>query len=362
MDRATTSAASTPHRSALVKRRSKSKSHRQSYRSCSGGAASRIGLTPALTARRLNTSRKAPKSLNITERVNAEHLALLVKTKWKLCYATPLYQFRHTMLKSYARQLSAFIVAEKQRGLAVEVEGAQNHFRASFSVLQGLAEADDPETILIQIHSKPLFSSSEEPQRCVWSGWLSCINGNLDYLHSLPQGFTCLPLFGSSGTEVLTTLVKSWCQKTFDCSFGPLEINYTSLQWFMALLTNCHTESNIQHLKMIWSIPVEPPLQVAFTVSPQDAWELWSSVRTATRDLADPGGCIDFEEVERFTQGLKSHFYRHFRLDLSAGSLKEVSTALGGASINGRVKISNSRYMITTLALLTECALLKMPI
>ncbi|KAF3857246.1 hypothetical protein F7725_009105 [Dissostichus mawsoni] len=63
-----------------------------------------------------------------------------------------------------------------------------------------------------------------------------------------------------------------------------------------------------------------------------------------------------------FMQGLKGHFIRHFRLDLSAGSLKEVSTALGSAKHSGRIKFSNSKYMITTLMLLTECALLKMPI
>lgn len=55
----------TPTDSVVVQRRSKSKSYRLSYRSCLG-AASRLGLTPALTGRRLNTSRRAPKSHSIT--------------------------------------------------------------------------------------------------------------------------------------------------------------------------------------------------------------------------------------------------------------------------------------------------------
>lgn len=75
-----------------------------------------------------------------------------------------------------------------------------------------------------------------------------------------------------------------------------------------------------------------------------------------------PQGSIDIEEVMRFIQSLKSHFYRHFRLDVSAGCLSQVSTGLGSAKASGRIKISNSRYMITTLMLLTECALLKLPI
>ncbi|XP_022602241.1 centromere protein L [Seriola dumerili] len=368
MERPHNSVARTPLNSVIVQRRSKSKNYRQSYRSCLG-AASRFSLTPALTARRLNTSRRAPKSHNITEKVNPEHLALLLKMEWKLSYVTPLYQFRHTQLKSYSRQLSAFIAAEKQQGMAVEVEGSHSSFRVSFSVVQGMTETDDDaETVLIQIHSKPLFAGQDEPQRSVWSGWLTCINGNPDYLRSLPKDFICLPLFGSSGPEGLTALVKSWFQQNFDCCFGPLEISHTSLQWLVALWTNCHTESSIQHLKMIWTLPVVPPLQITYTVNPQDAWELWSSVRkdrqeeNEGREQVEEGGSIDIEEVMRFMQGLKSHFYRHFRLDLSAGSLKQVSTALGSAKDSGRVKISNSRYMITTLTLLTECALLKMPI
>ncbi|KAM4710709.1 centromere protein L [Anableps anableps] len=351
--------------SGVVKRRSKSRSYRRSIRTCFS-VASRLGLTPALTTQRINTSRKAPKSQNITEKVNPEHLALLVKTEWQLSYVTPLYQFRHTQLKSYSRQLSAFIAAEKQQGLAVEVGGLQSTFKVSFSVLQGLAETnDDPETVLIQVQSKPLFARQDEPQKTVWSGWLSCINGNPEYLHSLPKDFTCLPLFGSKGSEGLSSLVKSWLQRTFDCCFGPLVISQTSLQWLAALWTNCHMESNIQNLKMNWTLPVVPPLHVTFTVNSNDALELWSSVRKNSLEKSkgtEEEGCIDVEEVTRFMQGLMSHFYRHFRVDLSAGDLNQVSTALGSAKLNGRIKISSSRYLISTLSLLTECALLKMPI
>ncbi|XP_059184088.1 centromere protein L [Centropristis striata] len=356
MERHRTSVPRTPLNSIAVQRRSRSKSYRLS--------SSRLGLTPALTARRLNTSRKAPKLQNITEKVNVEQLALLVKTEWRLSYVTPLYQFRHTQLQSYSRQLSAFIAAEKQRGLAVEVEAAQNTFRACFSVVQGMTELEnDAETVLIQIHSKPLFGRQDEPQKPIWSGWLTCINGNPEYLRSLPKDFICLPLFGSSGAEGLTTLVKSWFQQSFDCCFGPLEISQTSLNWLMVLWTNCHNDSNIQHLKMIWEIPAVPPLQVTYTVNPEDAWDLWSSVRKGKEGEEETDeDSIDIEEVMRFVQGLKSHFYRHFRLDLSAGSLSQVTTALGSAKSGGRIKISNSRYMIAILALLTECALLKMPI
>lgn len=200
-----------------------------------------------------------------------------------------------------------------------------------------------------QLHSKSLFAKQDEPQKSVWSGWLACINGKPDYLHSLSKDFVSLPLFGSSGPEVLTSLVKSWFQQMFDCCFGPLEINQTSLQWLLALWTNCHTESNIKQLKMIWNIQAVPPLHVTYTVNDDDAWELWSSTRKAAEEKNEGGeeseeeSCIDMEEVTRFMQGLKSHFYRHFRLDLSAGSLSEVSTALGSAKFSGRIKVRSHR-------------------
>uniref|UniRef100_A0A3B5MVE9 Centromere protein L n=1 Tax=Xiphophorus couchianus TaxID=32473 RepID=A0A3B5MVE9_9TELE len=264
--------------------------------------------------------------------------------KGTLSYVTPLYQFRHTQLKSYSRQLSAFIAAEKQEGLAVEVGGLQNTFKVSFSVLR---------------------FRQEDPPKTVWCGWLSCINGNPEYLQSLPKDFTCLPLFCSKGAEDLSSLVKSWLQRTFDCCFGPLDINQTTLQWLAALWTNCHMETNIQNLKMIWTLPVLPPLQVTYTVDSDDVLDLWRSTRESSAEKsreAEDEVCIDFSEVTRFMQGLMSHFYRHFRVDLSAGELNQVSSALGSAKVNGKIKISSSRYLISIFSLLTECALLKMPI
>lgn len=88
----------------------------------------------------------------LKEKVDPEQLALLVKTEWQLSYITPLYLFRHTQLKSYSRQLSAFIAAQKLQGMAVEVEGPQDHYKVSFSMVPGMVEAgDDAETVLIQV-------------------------------------------------------------------------------------------------------------------------------------------------------------------------------------------------------------------
>ncbi|XP_051914848.1 centromere protein L isoform X2 [Hippocampus zosterae] len=282
------SVARTPN--SVVHRKSKIKSYQQSYQSMT--AASRLCLTRALTSLRFKTSRTAPKSDNMLDKVDPRQLASLMKTEWQLSYVTPLYQFRYTQLKSYARQLSAFMAAEKQQGVAVD-DGATQSFKVSFSVVHGLVETDyDAETILIQIYSKSFSAGQNEHQKPVWKGWLACVNGNRDYMNSVPKEFISLPLFGSSGTEALTALVKSWFQKNFDCCFGSLEINHISLQWLVALWTNDHAESNIKQLKMIWTLPVKPLLQVTYAVNPVDAWELWCSVKG---DRPELGGSISGE-------------------------------------------------------------------
>ncbi len=87
----------------------------------------------------------------LQNKVDPEHIALLVKNEWKLSYVTPLHHFRHTQLKSYSKHLAAFIVAEKQKGVAVEV-GLEVGFKVTFTAVIGLAETDeDAETVFIQV-------------------------------------------------------------------------------------------------------------------------------------------------------------------------------------------------------------------
>lgn len=78
-----------------------------------------------------------------------------MQKEWQLSYVTPLHHFRHTQLRSYSRQLLAFIVAEKQQGLAVALEGAESSLKVVFSVVEGMAMTDDDaDTVLIQVSTK----------------------------------------------------------------------------------------------------------------------------------------------------------------------------------------------------------------
>ncbi|KAF4089793.1 hypothetical protein AMELA_G00070730 [Ameiurus melas] len=301
---------------------------------------------------RIPTSREAARSQNIISKVDPEQVALLVKHEWKLEYVTPLYQFRHAQLKSYSKHLASFIVAEKQQGYAVEV-GTETGLKVTISTIPGMAETeDDAETVFVQIHSKPTFGA--DALKSVWCGWLTCVNGDREYLRSLPPDFVSLPLFCSSGSEALTALVKSWFERTFDCNFGPLFLNSTTMKWLAALWTGCHPSNNIRYLKLSWTMPTQPPLDIMYTVNPQDAWELWNSIH-------GEDARIHVDEVQRFMNGLETHLFRHFKIYLSAGTLMKVSTFLGSAHHHGKIKIGSSDYISTLLTLLTECALQRTP-
>lgn len=185
----------------------------------------------------------------------------------------------------------------------------------------------------MQIHSKPLIAS--DAPKSVWCGWLTCVNADPEYLTSLPSDFVSLPLFCINGPDHLTSLVKSWFERTFDCSFGLLCLNSTTLNWLAALWTGCHPNSDIRYLKLAWTMPSQPPLDIDYSIDPRDAWGLWSSIHTAD----DTDECINFEEVQCFMNGLETHFFRHFKIYLSAGTLMKVSTALGSANHDGKIKV-----------------------
>lgn len=201
--------------------------------------------------------------------------------------------------------------------------------------------------IFFQIHSKPTFGADD--LKPVWCGWLTCVNGDREYLRSLPPDFVSLPLFCSSGSEPLTALVKSWFERTFDCNFGPLFLNSTTLNWLAALWTGCHPSSNIRYLKLSWTMPTQPPLDIMYTVNPQDAWELWNSIHAENGE----DDRIHVDEVLRFMNGLETHLFRHFKIYLSAGTLTKVSTFLGSAHHHGKIKVRSMIFPLIFILLVS---------
>nr|XP_039315992.1 centromere protein L isoform X2 [Saimiri boliviensis boliviensis]XP_039315993.1 centromere protein L isoform X2 [Saimiri boliviensis boliviensis] len=95
--------------------------------------------------------RKIPHCSQLQEDVDPQKVAFLLHKQWTLYSLTPLYKFSYSSIKEYSRLLNAFIVAEKQKGLAVEV-GEDFNIKVIFSTLLGIKGTQkDPEALLVQI-------------------------------------------------------------------------------------------------------------------------------------------------------------------------------------------------------------------
>ncbi|EHA99739.1 Centromere protein L [Heterocephalus glaber] len=317
--------------------------------------------------------RKIPQCSQLQEDVDPQKVAFLLHKQWTLYSLTPLYKFSYTNLKEYSRLLSAFIAAEKQKGLAVEV-GEDFNIKVIFSTLVGIKGTQrDPEAFLVQvlfisntcflgertcisllwklwILSKSQLPSQNREGKVLWTGWFCSVCGD-SLLETVSEDFTCLPLFLANGTESNTAIIRTWFQKTFDCYFSPLAINAFNLSWMAAMWTACKMDRYMATTEFFWSVPCSPQsLDISYAIHPEDAKALWDSVHKT------PGEVIQ-EEVDLFMDCLYSHFHRHFKIHLSATRLVRVSTSVASAHTDGKIKILCHKYLIGVLAYLTELAI-----
>ncbi|XP_063483440.1 centromere protein L isoform X2 [Symphalangus syndactylus] len=272
--------------------------------------------------------RKIPQCSQLQEDVDPQKVAFLLHKQWTLYSLTPLYKFSYSNLKEYSRLLNAFIVAEKQKGLAVEVG----------------------EDFNIKILSKSQLPSENREGKVLWTGWFCCIFGD-SLLETVSEDFTCLPLFLANGAESNTAIIGTWFQKTFDCYFSPLAINAFNLSWMAAMWTACKMDHYVATTEFLWSVPCSPQsLDISFAIHPEDAKALWDSVHKTPGEVTQ-------EEVDLFMDCLYSHFHRHFKIHLSATRLVRVSTSVASAHTDGKIKILCHKYLIGVLAYLTELAI-----
>ncbi|XP_060630366.2 centromere protein L [Anolis sagrei] len=279
-------------------------------------------------------------------------IGFLLSKQWTLYSVTPLYKFSYEKLQTYSRQLSIFIVAEKQKRLVVEAE-PDLVYKVKFSSLSALKMTEhEKESVLIQIIQRSKVATEDEGEKVVWAGWFCCTCGD-DILETVMEDFTYLPLFLVHGAKGLTDLVETWLQQMFDCCFGPLQISPISLAWMAAMWSNFSMDSRTVETELTFSVPCAAyPLDISYSIHPEDIKALWDSIQSKEWEVCQ-------EEVELFMECLYKHFHRHFKIYLSATRLVKVSTPVACAHSAGKIKIFQAQHLIRVLFLLTELAILK---
>ncbi|XP_057576693.1 centromere protein L-like [Hippopotamus amphibius kiboko] len=89
--------------------------------------------------------KKIPQCSQLPEDVDPQKFSFLLHKQRTLYSLTPLYKFSYTNFKQYSKLLNAFIAAEKQKGLAVEV-GEDFNIKVIFSTLLGMKGTERPHT------------------------------------------------------------------------------------------------------------------------------------------------------------------------------------------------------------------------
>uniref|UniRef100_A0A8C5R9R2 Centromere protein L n=1 Tax=Leptobrachium leishanense TaxID=445787 RepID=A0A8C5R9R2_9ANUR len=279
------------------------------------------------------SKRRIPQNAPLEETLDPSKAAYILQKQWNLYSVTPMHQFSYKNLKDYAKLLSAQILAEKQKGVAFEV-GTELVMRASFTCLPGLkGKASDSRAVLVQVATKPPFSKPGTEDKIVWSGWFCCVHGEDDILEMLPETMICLPLFLVHGTETLTATIGSWFQKSFDCCFSKLTVSSRDLAWMTALWTAYDTPEHVAATELVFSVPVEPHMDISYAIHPDDLKSLWNDVHKGQDE-------VTAEEVDGLFHCLYIHFFRHFKIQLSKTHLVKVSTSIASAHCDGKIKVA----------------------
>ncbi|XP_070602889.1 centromere protein L isoform X2 [Erythrolamprus reginae] len=281
-------------------------------------------------------------------------IQFIVTKQWTLKSVTPLHKFSYGQLRQYSKQLSNIITAQKEKRLVLDGE-TDSMFQAKFSSFSVLKNKGKKQTaVLIEIMQRPQMGDDEEEKenKVVWMGCL-CYACTSDFVETLPEDFTCLPLFLVHGAQSYSNIVETWFQQTFDCYFSPLHITPIYLAWMAAIWSGCDMDRYTHATELTFSVPCLPyPLDISYAIHFEDAKTLWDSIHSIQ-------GEVKQEEVELFMNSLYKHFHRHFKIYLSATQLVGVSTSVASVHSLGKIKIHHTQYMMGVLSLLTELALSK---
>ena len=280
----------------------------------------------------------------------------LVGKTWRVYRISPLYDFHYTTasFKTYAKSLSAFLEAETQAAkVAVDLvtDNAAGKFRVDFKSMKQLAisESDSP-AVEITISSKN--SSGKRPNTPILTA-LFCSLGN-DSGHQVTGAkFTYLPVCLIRGPAALSRCFNSGMEAMFDCKISPMNFSSMDFAWFVSLWAGVALTEYTRPIELCYSLPasVKGLNRILYNIKAKDAKAIWNCVHEKGSPL------FTEKESDTFMKALETHFYHHFKVDLSRLPLSRIGTSIVLVGSKGRLKLLQPKYVKHILQQITQTAL-----
>ncbi|XP_072015052.1 centromere protein L-like [Amphiura filiformis] len=322
---------------------------------------------PSWPIRRYTPYSKTPRSRKLNTRMgriertpvvggdSETDLKKLVNKTWHVYQVTPLADFKQdaASLRKYSKHLSAFLQAESQKGIGVDVENIVGD-RAVFSLMQGLASSpDDSEAVELVVKVKSqanvgAASSTRETLHAI----LCSVGADINRKETLHDSLAMLPVLIMKGTVAVSTCVIKWLESQFDCHIKRMTFNQMKLAWIIPIWAGAGLEDVSKPIELQYTVPkdIEGLNTITLTVEHQDAQTLWESVHDGSSNE------VSGEEIAAFIKSLEAHFFYHFKIHLEGMSLTRIGTPLAFMGCEGRIKIFQGSGVIQILQYLTELA------
>ncbi|XP_060080286.1 centromere protein L-like [Ylistrum balloti] len=309
----------------------------------------RIAVTaPRSRIQRTPTSRKSDR---VSEKEQQKDFKGLTMKTWRSFKLTPLYGFSSNPrnLKKIANALSAHIEAEKRKGIFMDntLMG-----KAYISIYKDLKVTEvDPEAIQIIVKGKNATGEDTIQLTAVLCG----VDMQENHIKAaMRENFTYFPVMLVKASLSMCNAVTRWLEMQYDCKVTPLSLSSYDLAWMVSMWSGMKNENGkTKPVEFLYSVPKECEglSSINYSIDPEDCQDLWERIHDKDE--------VDFtsEEVQKFIRSLEAHFFRIFKVKISAMSLVRIGTPLCMVGTDGRLKIFLSNKIHVLLRHLTELAM-----
>lgn len=274
--------------------------------------------------------------------------ALLNRT-WQLHQVTePLIssaQFQQTDLNILEKLLLRFIRREDRRSI-IGSNAYVHTVRATWMT-------NELSSSTLQFHALFIdLTNVDGTQRPLFTGVLCSVQSQNDVQDTYG---TWLPLFLTSGSSRLKTLVKQFLEKRYRFRISAFQLSPVELSWCAAIWAHADPDIPMKNFNLKYLSPPEIRgiASVTVTVLSNDINHLWESIHDVEANE------FHEHEVQAFFKALQQHIFQSFRLKLEAFRLHEVITASMILNHHGQIKVFSKRNVLHILKHLTSIVLVQ---